>query len=485
MKEGLRRVLGVSSAIFFAGCTVGPNYKTPHVTGLEHWGNEPIAPSVTYAGEVDVAWWRSFKDEELNHLVERLGQQNLILQEAATRISAARSQVRIAAAQGLPSVNWAGAYTWTQQSTRGFLSLAEPRAGANLQYNYYTNIASAGWDLDLFGMVRRAVEAGRAEADAAVAARRAVALASVSDLVSAYMRLRGTQEQRMLTEHNLALARHDLALVQDRVRDGAATELELAEAKARVASTQSALAPLRAEESALMNAMASLLALPPRALEGELSPVRPQPSVPGVVPVGLPSTLAQRRPDIMLADARLHAATARVGMAKASFYPDIVLAGNLGTQSLSAGDFFLPVAKYFTLGPTLNVPIFEGGRLRGELHLCEAAQQEAALAYRQTVLDAWRDVDDALTGYAQIQDQKARLDEAVQQNRLALAAARQRYVAGAVPFLEVDEAQARVLASETSLAAVQTKMNTQLVDLYRALGGGWQFTEPLASLHKD
>ncbi|MBR0558574.1 efflux transporter outer membrane subunit [Neokomagataea sp. TBRC 2177] len=485
MMRGMKQVATWCVAGLLAGCTVGPNYQTPHMTGLEHWGREPGAPSATYAGEVDVTWWRSFHDEELNHLVERLGQQNLALQEAATRISAARSQVQIAAAQGLPSVNWAGAYTWTQQSTRGFLSLAEPRPGANLQYNYFTNMASAGWDLDLFGMVRRAVEAGKAEADEAVAARRAVALASVSDIVSAYMQLRGTQEQRALTERNLALTQHDLALVQDRMRDGAATELELAEAKARVASTQSALAPLRTEESALMNAIASLLALPPRALEAELSPVKPQPVVPAAVPVGVPSSLAQRRPDVMLADARLHAATARVGVAKASFYPDIVLAGNLGTQSLSAGDFFLPVAKYFTLGPTLNVPIFEGGRLRGELHLREAAQKEAALAYRQTVLDAWRDVDDALTGYAQVQEQRAQLAEAVKQNRLALAAARQRYVAGAVPFLEVDEAQARVLASETSLAAVQTQMNTQLVDLYRALGGGWQFTEALASSRKD
>ena len=480
----MRRSSALSLALLLAGCTVGPNYTPPHMHAAGQWGEEPSASSSTYSGAVDISWWHSFKDAELDTLVSRLGAQNLEIQAAMARIGQARAQTQVAAAQGLPSANWAGSYGWTQQSKRGFLSLAEPAPGANLQYNYYTNIAASSWDLDLFGMVRRSVEAQRAGTASAEAARRGVALATLADLVADYMRLRGTQAQIVLTERDLKLVLHDLALVQDRKREGAATTLDIAQARARVATTEGALPPLRDAQAALINAIGLLLALPPRALERELATVAPQPGVPEGVPVGFPSQLAQRRPDILEADARLHAATARVGAAKASFYPDITLTGSIGTQSLSASDFFMPAAKYFQLGPTLNVPLFEGGRLRGMLHLRQSQQKEAALAYRQSVLNAWREVDDAMTAYAQAQDRFQRVSEAVEQNHQVLTAARQRYVAGATTFLEVDQAEAAVLSSETAKAASQTQIETILVSLYRALGGGWQFAETSVPDHK-
>ncbi|EHH67319.1 efflux transporter outer membrane subunit [Gluconobacter morbifer] len=480
----MRRLCLLVSTLLLTGCAVGPNYHRPHVAGPEHWGGEPATPSMTYAGAIEISWWSGFHDRELDSLIGRLGKQNLDLQEAMSRIEQARGQTHIAAAQGMPNINWQPGYTWTQQSEKGFLSLAEPKPGANLQYNYYTNILSSSWDLDLFGMIRRTVEAQRATVVQTQAARRGVALTTLSSLVTSYLQLRGTQAQIVLTERDLALARHDLSLVQDRARDGAATSLDLAQARARVATTESDLPPLQNSQAALINAIGFLLALPPRMLEKELLPIGPQPQPPAAIPVGFPSQLAERRPDLMMADARLHAATARVAAADAAFYPDITLTGNIGTQSLSASDFFMPAAKYFTLGPTLNVPIFEGGRLRGTLRLRKAQQKEAALDYRRTILNAWRDVDDAMTAYAQVQKRHDQVAEAVRQNRLALQAARQRYVAGAVTFLEVDAAEGALLSSETALAATQTQIGTALVSLYRALGGGWQFAEANESAHK-
>ncbi len=463
------------------GCIrMGADYKTPKETdqpsGWEKAADvhEARTRGFIHAGDVDTTWWQQWHDPVLNKLVERLSRDNLDIRQAATRVLQARGELKVVASEGVPSLNWAGSYTWTQQSTHGFLTLAQPAPGANLQYQQYANVGSASWDMDLFGRIRRLVEAGKARVVEQQAYARGVALGRLADLVEAYLRLRAVQAQIHLTEQHQALVRHDLALVLARQTEGAANDLEVAQARGQVEQTDSALPPLREMQAALINTIGVMLALPPRALEGELLPIRPQLDLPVSVGVGVPSSLAQRRPDIMMADARLHAATAEVGAAKAAFYPDINLAGNLGTQSLSAGDFFMPGAKYFTLGPTVNVPIFEGGRLRGTLALRKAEQQEIALAYRQTVLEAWRDVDDAITRMAQLQLRYQHIMELVRQNRKAYEAARLQYRDGAVPFLEVDRAESMLLSSQVVEAELHMQTALAAVGLYRALGGGWQ-----------
>ncbi|GBQ08238.1 RND efflux system outer membrane lipoprotein [Saccharibacter floricola DSM 15669] len=484
-KRGYRALVRVAALplmiVGLEGCiTVGPDFHHPTMKEQPgQWKKAADAPAhqksgQTYGGQVDVAWWHQFHDDELDRLVTRLGAQNLNVQEAATRIGQSRGQLKVAASEGMPTLNWAGSYTWTQQSKRGFLTIAQAAPGSNLQYQQYTNIGAASWDMDLFGRIRRSVEAGQSEVLQAVAAQRGVALASLADLVGDYLSLRGVQEQIRLTERHLELVHHDLSLVLDRQREGAANALEVAQARGQVEETESALPPLKDAQAALINAIGYILALPPRALEEELLPRRAQPVPPASIGIGVPSALVERRPDIMEADARLHAAVAEVGAAKAAFYPDITLTGNLGTQSLSASDFFMPAAKYFTLGPTLNVPIFEGGRLSGGLKLRKAQQKEAAIAYHQVMLNAWREVDDAITKFAQVNDRYHHLEETVKQNRLALKAAREQYTTGAVPFLEVDQAEAALLANDILLASSRTETASAMVSLYRALGGGWQ-----------
>ncbi|GAN55826.1 efflux transporter outer membrane subunit [Tanticharoenia sakaeratensis] len=468
----------LAAPLAIAGCTVGPDFHTPQVTSPRQWGDEPRTDSRLIAGQIDTQWWHSFHDPVLDSLVDRLAAQNLDLQTAGQRIDQARAQMHVAASAGLPQASWAGSYDYRHLSTHGIFSLAQPQPDAHFQFDFFAEAISAGWDLDLFGMIRRAVEAQRAGELESLQARRAVALAAVSDLATSYMQLRGVQEQARITRDNLALAQRNLALVQSRFGNGVATTLELAQARAQVAQIASTLPDLDDREATLINAIGFLLAQPPRALEAELRAPGAQPPVPPTVPVGLPSELARRRPDVLAAEARLHMATAEVGMAQASFYPDITLTGNMGTESLSAADFFALPARQFAAGPTLNVPVFQGGRLMATLHLRRAQQKEAAIAFRKTVLGAWNDVDNAMTSYTQAQRARDQVREAFTQNEAALAAARQRYAEGAADYLNVVAAQGALLESQSALAANQTKIETTLVALYRALGGGWQYAEP-------
>ncbi|OAG74635.1 outer membrane protein [Gluconobacter japonicus] len=473
----LRVLALVAGSLVLSACTMGPDFHRPAIDTPGVWGPEPYSNSQTYAGAIDTQWWNSFNDPELISLVARLGRQNLNLKIGLERINEARSQMKVAASAGLPQANWSGSYAYRQLSSQGIFSLAEPRPGSSMNFNLYENVLSTSWDLDLFGTIRRSVEAQRANQTATLAARRATALAAVSDLATGYMQLRGVQQQQAILKSNISLARTNLRLVQDRFKNGVATNLDVSQASAQLASMSADLPGLENSEAALINAIGLLLAEPPRALETELRSTSIQPPLPARVPVGLPADLTRRRPDVLEAEARLHAATAEVGVATAAFYPDITLAGNMGTESFSAADFFSLPAKQFSVGPTLNVPVFEGGRLISTLQFRKAAQREAILTWRRTVLNAWREVDDALTAYTKAQSTHELTEQAALQNQAAFNAARERYQQGATDYLNVVATQAALLASQSALSISQTRTETTLVALYRALGGGWQYAE--------
>ncbi|GBR06566.1 efflux transporter outer membrane subunit [Asaia siamensis] len=477
MKCAARIAATALTTTLLTGCTLGPDFRRPDVIAPTHYGQEPQdVAGGTYGGPVDIAWWKLFHDDELNRLIDRLAVQNIDLQRGMQRIEEARSQTRIAAAQGLPNMNWAGSYTRTHQSSTGFISLVQPRSGAPNEYDFFQNTLGASWDLDLFGQIRRAVEAQHATQEAAIEARHGLALSTLATLVNSYMQLRGVQDQIAITERHLSVSDHDVSLVEARFGNGAATTLDLAQARTEQANTASTLPNLRNAESALINAIGLLLDEPPRSLAIELA--RHEGSMPIVVPaapIGLPSSLARRRPDIREAEARLHVATAGVGVAIAAFYPDITLTGQMGTQTLSAANFFSLPSRQFATGPTLSVPLFEGGRLRGTLALRKAEQKDAALAFHQTVMTAWNEVDNALTAYAQAQKRLVQTEIAWQESRKAVSIAQQQYREGAVDFLQVDTAESAALEAEANFSANRIQIATSFVSLYRALGGGWEY----------
>lgn len=462
-------------AAALAGCTVGPDFHAPAVSAPTLWGPERAdVPSRTVAGDVDAAWWDSFNDVELTSLVRRLVAQNLDLKTAAERVVQGRSQRQIVASQGLPQINGQSEYNRIRVSRTGTINLSVPAPGAPLEYDFFQNALNSSWELDLFGKVRRSVEAQDATTLASIEDRRSLGLAALADLATDYLQLRGVQAELDIAERNLRTAETSAKLVRDRFRQGVGTTLDLAQAQSQQATTAATVPPLRAQQSMLINAICLLLGEQPRALQAELLPRAPLPAVPPTVPVGLPGDLVRRRPDVREAEARLHAATAQTGVAVASFYPDVSLTGAANLDGLRFTDAFSLPSRAFQVGPSISIPLFQGGQLTGTLRLRESQQREAAITFQKTVLQAWQEVDNALTAYAEAQRQRALTAEAVRQNEAALGAARQRYTQGASDFINVVSSESLLLQSQNSLASSDTAIATNLVSLYKALGGGWQ-----------
>jgi NodT family efflux transporter outer membrane factor (OMF) lipoprotein len=471
----VKRWLAAGAPLLLAGCTVGPDFTRPETAAPATYGTEPTDLASRFTdGAVDVAWWQGFDDPQLAWLVDRLASQNLDLQAAAERIEQARAVRAVVAAQGLPHIGARATYERTRISENGEASLEVPAPDAPLEFNLFRPALSASWELDLFGRVRRTVEAANAQTEAAVEARHALALSAIADLAQFYFQLRAIQAQERIIRDNLALADKRRALVRNRFANGVATTLEVAQADAQGLAIAQDLPSVLAQEATLTNAIGLLLAEPPRTLQAALARPAAQPLAPPTVPLGLPADLTRRRPDVRQAEARLHAATAQTGVAVASFFPSVSLNGSFGFESLSAGTLFNWASRQFNVGPTVNLPIFEGGQLKGTLHLREAQQREAAVQYRRTVLQAWHDVDNALTGYAQAQHLRTASFDTSAADTRALVAADQQYAQGVTTLLDVVVAQEAVLRGQNSVVQAQLGVEMRLVDLFKALGGGWQ-----------
>jgi NodT family efflux transporter outer membrane factor (OMF) lipoprotein len=470
---------GSMLGIGLTGCTVGPDFQSPEIREAPRRSalDGGSLPSRTVEVAVDMAWWKSFRDSQLSSLVERLVAQNLNLETAAERVIQSMAQRQVAVSQGLPHIDGQSSTTYNRQSPNGTLSLLTPAPGAPLEYGLFRDGLTSSWQLDLFGRVRRAVEAADASTLAAVENRHGVALAAVAELAQSYMQLRGTQNRLEIAKRNLRLAEENVELVNTRFGNGVATTLDLAQARGQQATIAATLPTLRIQEAELINAIGLLLGDAPRALETELHRTQIMPRVPRKVPVGLPGTLIRRRPDIREAEAQLHEATAQTGVAVANFYPDVTLNGAVGVESLHLSNLFIPASTAFAVGPSISIPIFEGGQLKGALELRESRQREAAIFFQKTVLRAWKDVDDALTAYHETQRRRADIARSVTENQAALQAARQRYSEGAIDFLNVITTQAQLLQSENDLADSDTQIATNLVNLYRAIGGGWEVAD--------
>jgi NodT family efflux transporter outer membrane factor (OMF) lipoprotein len=470
---------GLMLGIALTGCTVGPDYQSPEIkeAPTRSAPNGGDVSSRTVEDAVDIVWWKSFRDFELTSLVERLASQNLDLQTAAERVIQSVAQRQVAASAGLPHIEGQSSATYNGASPNGVLSLLTPAPGAPLDYGLFKDGLMSSWQLDLFGRVRRAVEAADANTLAAVENRHGVALAAVAELAQSYMQLRGTQKLLEIAKRHLRIVEENEELVNTRFANGIATTLDLAQARAQQATIAATLAPLRSREVELINAIGLLLGDTPRALEAELRRAQILPRVPRVAAAGLPGTLVRHRPDVREAEARLHEATAETGVAVANFYPEVALNGAVGVESLRLSNLFSPVSAAFAVGPSISIPIFEGGQLRGALKLRESRQREAATFFHETVLRAWKEVDNALTAYREAQNRRADVARSVTENKVALQAARQRYSEGAIDFLNVNATQTPLLQSENDLADSDTQIATYLVSLYRALGGGWEVAD--------
>src|ERR1700730_5283605 len=302
----MARLSGPMLGIGLTCCTVGPDYESPEMREAPRRSAPDSAsvPSRTVEGAVDIAWWKSFRDFQLSSLVERLVAQNLDLKTASERVVQSVAQRQVAASQGVPHLEGQSSSTYNRESPNGTISLLTPAPGAPLEYGLFRDGLTSSWQLDLFGRVRRAVEAADADTLAAVENRHGVALVAVAELAQNFMQLRGTQNRLEIAKRNLRLAEENVELVNSRFGSGVATTLDLAQARAQQATIAATLPPLRIQEAELINAIGLLLGDAPRALETELRRSRMVPRPPRKVPVGLPGTLVRRRPDIREAEAR-------------------------------------------------------------------------------------------------------------------------------------------------------------------------------------
>ncbi|KAA1011434.1 efflux transporter outer membrane subunit [Paraburkholderia panacisoli] len=494
--------LYILACLVMTGCTVGPNFERPQTATPDVFNRTQSAQASSKAVESEFSpqWWTLFNDPMLDSLEQQLTDANLDVAAASARLRQSRAEQRIAGAEEYPTLDGAASYYRERGSPNGILSLlgvtptgSQPQSASGAAplgvaplpgskgspaYNLYQFGFDASWELDIWGRARRGVEAATALSDASYEDRNAVLLSARAELARDYVQLRDTQALLKIARQNLEIARDATKLTETRVREGVTTNLDVDNASAQAESIESLIPTFESRSETTINAIGVLLAMEPGALGQTLSEPRDVPALPDQVPIGVPSELVQRRPDIRKAEAQLHAATAAIGMAKADFYPRISLNGSAGFQSLQLTNLADWASGQFVVGPSITLPIFEGGRLKGTLHLREAQQQEAAIVYKRTVLEAWREVDDALIVYDAEQRRRDRLTTVVSLNQRALSIARQRYKAGAVDFLDVLNVQRQLLDAQSNLEQSKANAAANLITLCKVLGGGWESAYP-------
>jgi NodT family efflux transporter outer membrane factor (OMF) lipoprotein len=497
----LTRLATAALLLALGACTVGPNFAPPEWLSPASWfakKAEPISPpaSIPVAEPIDPNWWNLFNDPELTTLERRVAGENLDVRVATARLTESRAQLGVVGSVQFPDLNGNGSYTRQKSSDVGVFANAPNALGANgasgnsaggllgthlSPFDVYQVGFDASWEVDLWGRVRRSVESASASVEASAEARRDTLLSSLAELARDYIQLRGTQLLLKIAHDNVRTAQQNLDLTQQRAAGGVTTDLDVANAAAQLRTTAAEIPRLEQQESEFINALSLLLGQPPNALQAELIDPKPIPPVPPRVPVGLPSELARRRPDIRQAEAQLHATTADIGVAVANFYPSVTLTGSIGLQAIQPWKMFNLDARDYAVGPGITIPIFEGGRLKATLALRQAQQEEAAINYQKTVLGAWHDVDKALTADQTEQSRRDQLIQAVAQNQRALGLAQSRYQEGVADFLQVLTAQQNLLSTQQQLALTTTNVSANLVALYKALGGGWETQMPAAN----
>src|SRR6185437_6195091 len=425
------------------------------------------------------AWWSTFNDPTLTSLVEQSAGENLNVKEAVLRIEEAQAQVAVVAGGLWPNLSanasWSRQRLSTNTPNGAIFGLHFPGLPPTLvnPYSQYQLGLGASWTLDLFGTERRSLEAADARMQAAVEGAHAALLSMVSDVAATYIDLRGAQARRAILVRSLATQRDLLQLTRDRRNAGLTSDLDVENATAEVGTTQAEVPLADREITFDINELSQLMAKPPEALRAELGQAQPVPPVPPNVPIGLPAELARRRPDIRQAEANLHAATAEIGIAISSYFPQLTLTAAGGYQSEGLSQLIRTASRFASLGPAIELPIFEGGRLHATVQLRRVQAKEAGGIYAQTVLTALNQVEDALAAYGADQARRASLETAVTASRNARLLARQRYESGVASFIDVLDAERTEEENEVALAEATTAVSADLVQLYRALGGGW------------
>jgi len=487
-------------AMVSGGCTVGPNFKPPIADAPAafadwHGGSASLAPAPGTAAGADAAAlagpqdWSMFGDSVLDTLESRALAANQDLQIAALRFAQSRAQRSVVASLQGPRVDGSAAATRLRQSengeTRRLLDAFSPANQDELiqvlsePHDFYQAGFDASWELDLWGRVRRSIESADADVANARAMLAQVQLSVQAEVARNYFDLRAVQRQIALSRDDIAAADETLELVGARADGGLTTDLDVERQRAQTAELRAQLPQLQAQETQLANRLTLLLGEHPGALQAELAaPARlPLATLPDLS-LGLPSSVALRRPDIQAAEAQLHAATANIGVAVGDMYPRITLGAGFSMQSVDAGSFTDWGSRQWSIGPSLQIPIFDSGRRRATVTLRELQQQQAAVSYQQTVLKAWQEIDDALSVYSAERQRNGALVVRERSSRNALELARVRYEHGLTDFLVQLDAQRTWLQAQREYTESSSRLASNLVAVSKSLGGGGKIDSP-------
>jgi multidrug efflux system outer membrane protein len=465
-------LFGLGAALLFgllSGCAVGPDYQPPKTSAPAQWVS-PLDGGETNSPVSLAQWWQSFNDTNLDSFMLTAIQSNLTLKVAEAHVREARAQRDVASGSLWPSVGSSGSYSRNRFGANSF----PPLPGIPLDYNLYTAGFDAAWELDIFGGTRRAVEAANAEIGAAGYSERDVLVSLLAEIARNYIGARAYQQRLAITRQNILVQQQILDLTSNRFQNGLSSELDVQQAMALLTTTEAQVPSLETGFDQSVHHLAVLLGQQPGALLGEMSAAKPIPLTPPTVPIGLPSDLLRRRPDVQSAERAVAAATARIGVAKADLFPKFSLTGMVGLQSISVDNWFDYASRYWSAGPTVQWELFEAGRIRANVRAKTARQEQALDSFQQTVLTALEDVENALTAYAKEQVRRESLVQSVQANARAMELSTQLYQSGLADFLHVLDSERSLYAAQDALVQSDQIVSQDLVQLYKALGGGWQ-----------
>ena len=451
-----------------SGCTVGPNYRRPEVIVPADWRNAPEQRDSLG----DLGWWGIFQDPALHELLSTAVVANRDVQVAVARVLESRAQLGVARAAQFPQVNAGASYQYTRPNSENSPFLNGSRGRSPFTGDDFETSVDLAFELDLWGRLRRATEAARAELLASEENRRAVLITLVSDVARTYFDLLELDQELEIARRTLQTREESLQLQRRRFQQGLSTQLDVDRADAEAAVAAATVPDLERRIAQNENALSVLLGRNPGPI-ARGTPLDGQ-RLPPAVPAGLPSALLERRPDIRQAEQTLVAANARIGVAKAEYFPKITLTGVLGVESVSLSDLFTGGSRFWSIGPAMTVPLFTAGRIKNTVKGFEARQQQAALQYLQTIQQAFREVEDALVSHRKVRDIRAERERRVTANRRALSMVTLRYERGLSTQLEVLDIQRELFSAELEFASATRDQLTAVVQLYRALGGGWQ-----------
>lgn len=462
--------LAAACAAIVAGCTVGPDYHAPKIAAPAQW-TSPQWSGTTNSPATEADWWKTFNDAEMDSLISRAVHSNLNLRIAASRVREARAARDVAWADFWPNVNANASYARDRYSAHGFPPFPP---GVPLDANVYQAGFDSAWELDVFGGTRRGVEAANAEIAAAEFNRLDVLVSLLGEVGRDYIEARGFQRQLAIVHQNIDTEKQVVDITTARFNSGLTSDLDVQQAAALLATTEAEVPSLETGFRQSTFRLDVLLGQTAGTLLDELSAEQPIPAPPPEIPIGLPADLLQRRPDIRRAERELAAANARIGVAVSDYFPKFSLTGAIELQSTSASDWFTAGSRYWTAGPTAQWRIFDAGRIRANVRVQNAREEQALDAYEQTVLTAFQDVESALTAYAREQIRRQSLTRAVSANQQALDIAEQLYKNGLADFLRVLDSQRSLYQSQDALVQSDREISSDLVALYKSMGGGWE-----------